>query len=130
MASGTRTAKLATVRKDGRPHVVPIWFLLEGNALIFMTSGSSLKARNMRRDPRVCVAVDDETFPYSFCIVEGSATLHALSPAELLPFGTRIAARYVGEERADQYGRRNSVEGEVLVRIEIGKISAYRDVAN
>jgi nitroimidazol reductase NimA-like FMN-containing flavoprotein (pyridoxamine 5'-phosphate oxidase superfamily) len=39
---GTRTAKLATVRADGRPHIVPIWFALDGDAIVFTTGGNSL----------------------------------------------------------------------------------------
>jgi PPOX class probable F420-dependent enzyme len=61
LAQGTRTAKLATTRSDGRPHVVPIWFVLDGEDLVFTTGGRSVKARNLRRDPRVCLCVDDET---------------------------------------------------------------------
>jgi len=58
-----RTAKLATVRKDGRPHVVPIWFDLDGDTLVFTTGQTSVKAANIRRDPRVCLCVDDEMPP-------------------------------------------------------------------
>ncbi|HEX3035840.1 MAG TPA: pyridoxamine 5'-phosphate oxidase family protein [Thermodesulfobacteriota bacterium] len=55
---GTRTGKLATVCKDGRPHVVPIWFDLDCETLVFTTGGESVKAENIRRDPRVCISVD------------------------------------------------------------------------
>jgi PPOX class probable F420-dependent enzyme len=63
LLEGTRTGKLATVRKDGRPHVVPIWFVLDGDTLVFTTGEASVKAANMRRDPRVAFCVDDETPP-------------------------------------------------------------------
>ena len=56
-----RTAKLATVRKDGRPHVAPIWFTLDGGDLIFTTWHESVKAANIRHDPRVSLCVDEET---------------------------------------------------------------------
>lgn len=63
LLEGTRTGELATVRKDGRPHVVPVWFVLDGDTLVFTTGEASVKATNMRRDPRVAFCVDDETPP-------------------------------------------------------------------
>ncbi len=46
---------MATVRNDGRPHVVPIWFDLDGDDLVFTTWHTSVKAANLRRDPRVSI---------------------------------------------------------------------------
>jgi nitroimidazol reductase NimA-like FMN-containing flavoprotein (pyridoxamine 5'-phosphate oxidase superfamily) len=48
-----RTASLATVRADGRPHLVPIWFDLDGDTFVFTTWETKVKARNMRRGARV-----------------------------------------------------------------------------
>ena len=45
------TAKLATVRPDGRPHVVPVWFDLDGSTLVFTMAENTVKAANIRRDP-------------------------------------------------------------------------------
>ena len=58
-----RTAKLATVRKDGRPHVTPVWFHLDGDTLVFTTWHTSVKAVNIRRDGRVCLCVDVDILP-------------------------------------------------------------------
>lgn len=126
---GTRTGKLATVRGDGRPHLTPIWFILDGDSLVFTTWHDTVKAGNIGRDPRVAVCVDDETFPYAFALLEGKAQLEALSPEELLPWTTAIARRYVGEERAEAFGKRNAVEGELLVRVTVEKTIASKDVA-
>src|SRR6187551_2124231 len=52
ISAGGRTGKLATVRPDGRPHVVPVWFVLDGEDLVFTTWHTSVKAVNLRRDPR------------------------------------------------------------------------------
>jgi nitroimidazol reductase NimA-like FMN-containing flavoprotein (pyridoxamine 5'-phosphate oxidase superfamily) len=49
LLEGTRTGKLATVRKDGRLHVVPIWFVLDGDTLVFTTGEASVKAANLRK---------------------------------------------------------------------------------
>lgn len=128
LLQGTRTGKLATVRKDGRPHVVPIWFTLDGDTLIFTTGEHSVKAANMRRDARVSLCVDYETSPYAYLMIEGTATWHT-DPDALLLWATRIGGRYMGEELADVYGRRNGVPGELLVRITPTKITFFQDIA-
>ena len=128
LTQGTRTGKLATVRKDGRPHVAPIWFVLDGDDLIFNTWHSSVKAQNLRRDNRATVCVDDENPPFAFVLVEGVVSFND-DPVDSLPWATRIARRYMGEEQAEAFGRRNSVEGELLVRLKPTKVIAQKDVA-
>ena len=123
-----RTAKLATVRKDGRPHVTPVWFDLDGDTLVFTTWHTSVKAMNIRRDARVCLCVDDEKPPFSYIQIEGTAVMSAGSEA-LKYWATRIGGRYMGEDLAEAYGMRNSVEGELLVRVTPTKIVFVKDVA-
>src|SRR2546421_4410546 len=76
LSTGTRTGKLATTRKDGRPHVAPIWFVLDDDdTVVFNTGRESVKGRSLRRDPRTSLCVDDQEPPYSFVVVEGSVTI-------------------------------------------------------
>jgi PPOX class probable F420-dependent enzyme len=128
LLKGARTGKLATVRKDGRPHVTPIWFDLDGDDLIFTTWHESIKAKNIRREPRVSICVDDETPPYAFVLVEGTATIGEDAKERAL-WTRRLAARYMGDELADAYGKRNNVEGELVVRVRPTKIIAMNDIA-
>ena len=128
LMTGTRTGKLATVRDDGRPHVAPIWFVLDGDSLVFTTWHESVKAANIRRDPRVSICVDEEVPPFAFVIVEGTVTITE-EPQERLYWATRIAERYMGSELAETYGKRNSVEGELVVRIEPSKVIAQKELA-
>jgi len=117
MLQGSRTGKLATVRADGSPHVAPIWFTFDdGGRLIFLTAERSLKARNMRRDPRVSIAVDDEQMPFAWARVDGTAEF-STGPDELLYWAIESCRRYVGDDQAEAFGRRNAVEGETLVRV-------------
>ena len=116
LLEGTRTATVATVRADGRPHVAPVWFVLDGDDIIFNTGADSVKGKTLRRDPRVSLAVDDATPPYSFVVVEGIAEVSD-DLDEMLPWSTAIGGRYMGAELAEQFGRRNAVEGELLVRV-------------
>lgn len=126
--TGTRTGKLGVVRADGRPHVTPIWFVLDGDDVVFTTHESSVKGKNLRRDPRVVLCVDDETPPFSYVMIEGIVTLSA-DTDELLKWATEIAGRYMGRERAQEFGRRNGVPGEWLVRLRVDGVVANRGVA-
>jgi hypothetical protein len=128
VSAGTRTAKLSTVRADGRPHLAPIWFLLDGEDVVFTTAASSVKGRNLARDPRVSLCVDDDRPPFAFVVLEARASLSE-DPAELLDWAVRIGGRYMGVDRAEQFGRRNGVPGELLVRARVTKVLAEDDVA-
>ena len=129
LSEGTRTGKLATVRRDGRAHVVPIWFVLDGDDLVFTTGGDTVKAHAIRRDPRVCLCVDDERAPYAYVMVEGAASLGE-DPGELLRVATAIGGRYMGADLAERFGRRNAVPGELLVRVSPTSVTALAGIAD
>jgi PPOX class probable F420-dependent enzyme len=136
---GTFTGKLATVKKDGGSHVVPIWFVLDnenskkrrrriGN-IIFTTDSTSVKANNIGRNNRVSICIDDQTRPFSFVTIFGTAKIHTYKQKEVLKWANKIAQRYMGKKNAEAYGRRNSGEGAVLVRIRPTRIIAEKDIA-
>lgn len=129
VSEGTRTAKLATVRPDGRPHLTPVWFLLDGDDLVFTTARTSVKGRGLERDPRVALCVDDDRPPFSFVVMEGVAELSE-EPEALRAWAGRLGGRYMGADRAQEYGERNGVEGEMLVRVRLTKILAYTGIAD
>jgi len=129
VSEGTRTGKLATVRDDGGPHVAPVWFLLDGDEFVFNTGKDTVKGRNLARDGRVSLCVDDDTPPFAFVSLSGRAELSE-DPAELRHWAGRIGARYMGEDRADEFGERNAVPGELLVRVRIEKVIAQAGVAD
>jgi PPOX class probable F420-dependent enzyme len=125
-----RTGKLGTTRKDGRPHVAPIWFDLDDDGtVVFNTGAETLKGRSIRRDPRVCLCVDEERPPYSFVIVDGTAEISE-DLDETLVWATRIGGRYMGAENAEAFGRRNAVPGELLVRLRPAHVVAHAAIAD
>lgn len=126
---GTRTAKLATTMRDGQPHVMPVWFVLEGDEIVFNTGANTVKGRNLRREPRVALVVDDENPPYAFVHIRGTARISE-DPDELLRTATEIGARYMGADRAEDFGRRNAVEGELVVRVRPERVIAELDLAD
>ena len=128
-----RTAKLAVVRVDGSPQVAPVWVDVDGEGddaqIVFMTSADTVKGTSILRDGRVSLCFDDETPPFSFVTINGTTTTTD-DPDELLAWGTRIARRYMGDELADEYGRRNAVPPEMVVRVTPTKVIANIDVAD
>ena len=128
VSEGTRTGKLGTTRHDGRPHVVPIWFVLDGTDVVLTTGTKSVKGRNLRRDGRACLCVDDQAPLYSFVMIEATATISE-EPAALREWATRIAVRYMGADRGAEFGARNAVEDEMLVRLTPSHVLAQADTA-
>ena len=123
LSASTRTGKLAYTGADGRPLVTPIWFIVEDGDLIFNTGKESAKGRALVRDPRTTICVDLEEPPYGFVQVQGNAELSE-DLGELLRTATAIAARYMGEDRAEEIGKRNAAPGEFVVRLRPTKVIA------
>jgi PPOX class probable F420-dependent enzyme len=129
-ARPARTGKLATVRKDGRPHVAPIWFdLADDGTIMFTTGADTLKGRAIRSDARVCLCLDDERPPFSFVVVDGTVEISE-DLDELLRWATRIGGRYMGADNAEAFGKRNAVPGELLVRLTPTHVVARAAIAD
>ncbi|MGD9528349.1 PPOX class F420-dependent oxidoreductase [Pseudonocardia sp.] len=128
LSAGTRTGMLGFTAADGRPLVAPVWFVVDGDALVFNTGATTAKGRAITRDPRLAVCVDVPEPPYAFVQVQGVAEVSE-DPGELLRTATAIAARYMGAGRADEFGRRNAVPGELVVRLRPTKVIANFDVS-
>jgi PPOX class probable F420-dependent enzyme len=124
---GGRTAALATVDADGAPHVVPVWYVRDGDDVVITTMAASVKARNLARSPRVALSVDEERLPLSFVTVRGTATLLA-EPDDLVEWAVRIARRYV-PDAAEEVGRRNAEIDDMIVRVRIEKVSGIAELA-
>ena len=128
LSRGTRTGKLATAGPSGAPHVAPVWFVVDGRELVFQTGRDTVKGRHLRANPRASLCVDDEAFPYAFVVVHGGVTLDE-DLAAMLGWSTRIAERYVPDGRAEEFGRRNSVAGEMLCRLRMDRVVGAVDIA-
>jgi PPOX class probable F420-dependent enzyme len=121
LSAGTRTGMLGYLASDGRPLVAPIWFVVDDGQLVFNTGKDTAKGRALQRDPRVVLTVDDPHPPFSFVQVQGVAELTE-DPATLRDMASRIGGRYMGSDRAEEFGRRNGVPGELVVRVTPTKI--------
>ncbi len=104
--------------------MAPVWFIVEDGTLIFNTGKGTAKGKALARDSRATISVDLEAPPYAFVQVQGVVELSE-EPAELVRTATAIAARYMGEDRAEEMGKRNGVPGELLVRLRPTKVIAH-----
>jgi PPOX class probable F420-dependent enzyme len=129
VSEGTRTAKLGTVRADGSPHVVPVWVVLDGDDIVFNAGESTAKVKAIRHEPRVSILFDDEQEPFAFVSIRGIATISD-DLEEVRRWATRIGARYMGDDRAEEFGARNGVPGEILVRVTPEKVVAEADMSD
>jgi PPOX class probable F420-dependent enzyme len=130
LRSPVRPGILATVRADGRPHVAPVWFDVDGTdgSIVFNTGADTVKGRNLARTGRAALCVQDDRAPFSYCSIEGTVSLSD-DLDEVRAWAGRIGGRYMGADQAEAYGARNGVPGELVVRLRRDKVIAVRDVA-
>ncbi|WP_145013993.1 PPOX class F420-dependent oxidoreductase [Mycobacterium marseillense] len=129
LLAGTRTGMLGYLAADGRPLVAPVWFVVDDGQVAFNTGRDTAKGRALARDSRVVICVDDPHPPYSFVQIQGVATVSD-DPQDVLDIATRTGARYMGAVRADEFGRRNAVPGELVVRVRPTKVVAGFDISD
>jgi PPOX class probable F420-dependent enzyme len=129
LSAGTRTGMLGYVAPDGRPLVAPVWFIVDYGELVFNTGRDTAKGRALARDSRVVICVDDPHPPYSFVQVQGTAYVKD-GAEDLLEIATRIGGRYMGAHRAKEFGQRNAVSGELVVRVHPTKVNSAFNIAD
>ena len=115
--------RIGTVRADGRPLVTPIWFLHEDDALWFTPRERSEWFTNLRRDPRVCLAIDEQNMPYRKVLVEGDAELvyDIGDDNAWRDLYRRIAGRYIDAEAAEAYIQTTIDEPRGLYRVPLAR---------
>ena len=111
-------ASLATLMPDGSPQVTPVWCDHEGDLVIVNTAKGRQKDKNMRRDPRVALAIIDPENPYRYLEIRGRV-------AEITEQGAdahidKMAKKYLG---ADKYPYRQSGEVRVMFKIQPERVS-------
>ena len=128
LLTGTRTGKLAWVSQTGAPHVAPIWFVLDGDDVIFNTHEDSSKAKALAREGRASLVVDLEEPPYAFVKIDATVSFED-ELDRVKAVATEIGGRYMGADRAEEFGARNGVPGELVVRLTPTKVTALDDLS-
>ncbi len=96
--NGQQFAVLATINQDGTPQLTTMWYLLEGDTILMNTKAGRIKERNMRRDPRISICIEDG---YDYVTIRGSVEMiddQEIAQRDIF----RLASRYHGEEKAKQ----------------------------
>jgi PPOX class probable F420-dependent enzyme len=130
LRSPVRPALLATTRRNGRPHVAPVWYDVDDDGtIVFTTGATTAKGHAIRRDGAVAICVQDDQPPYSYVMIDGDAAWTD-DLDQVRPWAARIGGRYMGADRADEYGARNGVPGELLVRVTPTRVVAEAEIAD
>jgi PPOX class probable F420-dependent enzyme len=116
LTHGTRNAVVATVRPDGRPHAVPVWYALDGDDILISVGEQTVKGRNLAHDPRTTIVVEDPAPPYSFVSIDGTADL-LRDPGDIRDASRKIAHRYLPPEAVDGWVEYATGPGKVIARI-------------
>jgi PPOX class probable F420-dependent enzyme len=106
-------ASLATLMPDGKPQVTPVWVDFDGKHLLVNSAKGRVKDRNMRRDPRVSLALIDPDNPYRHLQVQGRVVEITESGAD--QHIDKMAKKYLGQ---DKYPYRQPGEVRVIYKIE------------
>ena len=129
-ADPARPALLATTRKDGSPHLAPVWYDVDDDGtIVFNTGARTVKGHAIRRTGQVSLCVQDDRAPFSFVIIDGRAEWSEDLP-DVRAWAARLGGRYMGAERAEEYGARNGVPGELLVRVTPTRVIAEFRIAD
>jgi PPOX class probable F420-dependent enzyme len=123
VTAGTRLAHIGLTRPDGRPHVTPVCFILDGDEVAFALSPGSVKGKSLAHDRRLAICVSDERQPYSFVTMEGQARISA-EPDQIKHVAAGIADRYYPSQPAADIAETFVREGFTAVRISITKVIA------
>jgi len=90
-------AHLATVMRDGSPHVAPVWIQREGERLVLVKLDPSVALRNLERDPRLSISVVDRENPYVAVHIRGRAVELDRRSDHTARWLHALARRYTGE---------------------------------
>ncbi|HEX9134184.1 MAG TPA: PPOX class F420-dependent oxidoreductase [Ktedonobacteraceae bacterium] len=118
-----RFAVLATINQDGTPQLTTMWYLLEDDGTITMnTKAGRAKERNMRRDPRISICIEDG---YKFVTISG--TVEMIADQKIAQHDIyRLSTRYHGEAKARrQMEEQFSKETRVTLRLQPESIIEY-----
>jgi PPOX class probable F420-dependent enzyme len=112
-------AHLATLMRDGRPQVTPVWCDFDGTYIRINSAKGRVKDRNMRRDPRVTLEVQDPDNPYRYLAVRGSVVEITEEGADT--HIDSLAKKYLG---VDKYPNRQPGETRVIYKVQVEDASA------
>lgn len=110
---------VVTFNADGKPQLTMVWADVDGDEVLFNTADGRLKPKNLRRDPRIIVSVQDRNDPQSYMVFHGKASVTEAGADEHID---KLAKRFLG---ADKYPFRRPGETRLVVRVKVARIGGY-----
>lgn len=117
-----RIGRLGTVRRDGAPHVAPVWYRYEDDDFLVLIDRGSQKHRNIEHDDRVAFCIDDDRPPYHTVLVRGRARMEAEPEAA---WRLALAVHYLGQDGGRRYIEQSYNSDGVLLRIVVESIAGW-----
>ena len=117
--SGIKMAVMATINKDGSPHLSPNWYHYDGERLSFVTTKERLKFFNLRRDARISVCVYEPPFASNYVVLQGRATI---ADGDIWEDARLVIKRYVEHDQVENYLERWKTQARILVQVTPDKI--------
>jgi PPOX class probable F420-dependent enzyme len=118
LLDGKNFATVATLNPDGGPHSSVVWFICDGDAILFSTISTRKKARNLARDPRISVTVFELENPYNSVEIRGTAELLD-DPEKALPM--TLSHRYLGIDPPAE----SDEQTRLIVRVTAQKVTTF-----
>ncbi len=123
-------ARIATVRPDGSPSVVPVWFIFEGGKVLITPRKHSEFLANLQREPRVAITIDEDAGRYRKVLFQGAAEIlyKVGEDRKWDDVYRRIACRYIDESSADYYLTETRDQPRALIGIDraTAKVTTWR----
>jgi PPOX class probable F420-dependent enzyme len=130
MAERGHLARIATVRADGAPSVVPVWFIFENGKVLITPRKHSAFLANLQREPRVAISIDEDAGLYRKVLFEGRAELlyKVGEDRKWDDVYRRIACRYIDEASADYYLTETKDQPRALIGVDRAqaKVTSWR----
>ena len=117
--AGTKMAVMATINKDGSPHLSPNWYYYDGDRLSFVTTKERLKFFNLKRDDRIAVCIYDPPLASEYVVFQGRATI---DDGDIWDGARKVIQRYVEADKVDEYVERWKTQPRILVTITPDKV--------
>ncbi|MDO8434151.1 MAG: pyridoxamine 5'-phosphate oxidase family protein [Candidatus Binatus sp.] len=130
LAERGHLARIATVKADGAPSVVPVWFIYENGSILITPRKNSEFLANVRLEARVAITIDEDAAGYRKVLFEGAAKI-LYQPGEDRKWDDvyrRIACRYIDDDSADRYLSETRDQPRALIAVERAraKITSWR----
>jgi PPOX class probable F420-dependent enzyme len=123
--SGPKIAKIATVRKNGSPDVAPVWYYWDGESCYVVGRKKAAWVKNIKREPRVTVLIDDSTPPYSKVVMEGKAKIVGTQLDDWIDIGRQMVKKYYGPTAGDSYLEGSKDQPRTTIRITPKRIMTW-----